>query len=394
MVTLGMALTKRLHLAHVNVRRTKKDMEVLRREATALLDTYKEAHEQATERVRVLVAHEQQLESILLRADEQPAGDSPMDVPQPRDANAAATAIQVSMALPTWDGRDAGRAQREAGYDVSHLEDVRFVRGLLALTRRKVHEYEERLRESNGLFVREGGLLEPGAGVDGGQEALASSLHGSAKRASGCAGVGEAALKRPKPAGADMGNGLRPPEATGIPASAADHGDVLGARADAGDVEDTGEGSGGAREGPPAHAGQRGVEGGATTPQPAPAAGVRRAPATEEAVQRAPSVQLSAEQLHVVRLVREGRNVFFTGPAGTGKSTTLRAVVAQLHADHGEGAVFVTASTGARPTSALRAGEAAQPNPSHVLYLLRRRYRFTPCGRHHTSPVRWRRLSK
>lgn len=41
-----------------------------------------------------------------------------------------------------------------------------------------------------------------------------------------------------------------------------------------------------------------------------------------------------------------GRNVFFTGSAGTGKSFLLKRLVQRLKAEHGPDCVFVTASTG------------------------------------------------
>lgn len=41
-----------------------------------------------------------------------------------------------------------------------------------------------------------------------------------------------------------------------------------------------------------------------------------------------------------------GRNVFFTGSAGTGKSFLLKRLVQRLKAEHDSECVFVTASTG------------------------------------------------
>ena len=63
--------------------------------------------------------------------------------------------------------------------------------------------------------------------------------------------------------------------------------------------------------------------------------------------------QLTAEQLAAVAAVKNLRNVFLTGAAGTGKTTTLHAVVAALVGVHGRGQVFVTASTG-KPISGHR----------------------------------------
>jgi len=60
-------------------------------------------------------------------------------------------------------------------------------------------------------------------------------------------------------------------------------------------------------------------------------------------------VFLSAEQQRVLRVVvDEGKSIFFTGPAGTGKSVLMRAIVSDLHRTYkvGSGQVAVTASTG------------------------------------------------
>lgn len=56
---------------------------------------------------------------------------------------------------------------------------------------------------------------------------------------------------------------------------------------------------------------------------------------------------LSKEQQAIVEhVVREKRNVFFTGSAGTGKSVVLRQLVNELRQKYGQFAVGVTASTG------------------------------------------------
>ncbi len=54
------------------------------------------------------------------------------------------------------------------------------------------------------------------------------------------------------------------------------------------------------------------------------------------------SVSLSAEQLRVVTAAEEGRSVFFTGCAGSGKSLVLREIVRRLPPQ----STFVTATTG------------------------------------------------
>ncbi|RFU73433.1 dna helicase pif1, atp-dependent [Trichoderma arundinaceum] len=61
------------------------------------------------------------------------------------------------------------------------------------------------------------------------------------------------------------------------------------------------------------------------------------------------AVHLSKEQEHVLDLVvNQGKSVFFTGPAGTGKSVLMRAIISQLRSKHARDRerVAVTASTG------------------------------------------------
>lgn len=57
-----------------------------------------------------------------------------------------------------------------------------------------------------------------------------------------------------------------------------------------------------------------------------------------------PVIELSEEQRRVLRLVESGKNIFFTGPAGTGKSVLLRAIIELLRCKTGE--VAITAPTG------------------------------------------------
>jgi DNA replication protein DnaC len=54
-------------------------------------------------------------------------------------------------------------------------------------------------------------------------------------------------------------------------------------------------------------------------------------------------IDLNEEQQKGVDLILDGRNVFYTGPAGTGKSHVLRAFVGQLEAQGKH--VYITAPT-------------------------------------------------
>jgi ATP-dependent DNA helicase PIF1 len=58
-----------------------------------------------------------------------------------------------------------------------------------------------------------------------------------------------------------------------------------------------------------------------------------------------PSIELSDEQKNILELVKSGRNIFFTGPAGTGKSVLLRAIIHYLRSVYG-GNIGITAPTG------------------------------------------------
>lgn len=61
---------------------------------------------------------------------------------------------------------------------------------------------------------------------------------------------------------------------------------------------------------------------------------------------RAP-IELSAEQRFLLtKVIEEGKSVFFTGSAGTGKSVLLRQLIQELKAVYSPGQVAVTASTG------------------------------------------------
>ncbi|CCL98608.1 uncharacterized protein FIBRA_00610 [Fibroporia radiculosa] len=69
---------------------------------------------------------------------------------------------------------------------------------------------------------------------------------------------------------------------------------------------------------------------------------------TNNAPGRTAPISLSQEQQHILQLVREGQNIFYTGSAGTGKSVLLREIIAIMRAKHSRSpdAVAVTASTG------------------------------------------------
>ncbi|OCH88720.1 hypothetical protein OBBRIDRAFT_67058 [Obba rivulosa] len=58
-----------------------------------------------------------------------------------------------------------------------------------------------------------------------------------------------------------------------------------------------------------------------------------------------PTLQVSQEQNDVLQMVREGRNVFITGSAGTGKSVLLREIIKE-RGGLGTRKLAVTASTG------------------------------------------------
>ncbi|UKZ71826.1 uncharacterized protein TrAtP1_013376 [Trichoderma atroviride] len=70
---------------------------------------------------------------------------------------------------------------------------------------------------------------------------------------------------------------------------------------------------------------------------------------THDASNKGEAIHLSKEQERVLDLVvNQGKSVFFTGPAGTGKSVLMRAIITQLRAKHARDRerVAVTASTG------------------------------------------------
>ncbi|KAF9455003.1 hypothetical protein P691DRAFT_9540 [Macrolepiota fuliginosa MF-IS2] len=60
----------------------------------------------------------------------------------------------------------------------------------------------------------------------------------------------------------------------------------------------------------------------------------------------APEITLSPEQRNILGIVKAGGNVFFTGPAGTGKSVLLRAITKALLETKPFDTIAVTATTG------------------------------------------------
>jgi hypothetical protein len=75
----------------------------------------------------------------------------------------------------------------------------------------------------------------------------------------------------------------------------------------------------------------------------------RRPAATQQAAsakQQSPTYELSATQQQVMDACMRGCNVFYTGGAGTGKSTLLTVLIGKLAKEHGSRAVYVAATTG------------------------------------------------
>jgi ATP-dependent DNA helicase PIF1 len=68
----------------------------------------------------------------------------------------------------------------------------------------------------------------------------------------------------------------------------------------------------------------------------------RPAPTT---ILAAPKVSLSAEQKAVLDRIKQGKSIFFSGSAGTGKSVLLREIISELR-DRDTNALGITASTG------------------------------------------------
>ena len=78
-------------------------------------------------------------------------------------------------------------------------------------------------------------------------------------------------------------------------------------------------------------------------------------------IQKKESTSLNEEQVRAVDLVKSGKNVFLTGPPGTGKSLTLCEMIKALESSQGAGCVLKTAPTGA--AALLIGGQTLNSNP-------------------------------
>ncbi|KXN87451.1 ATP-dependent DNA helicase pfh1 [Leucoagaricus sp. SymC.cos] len=69
---------------------------------------------------------------------------------------------------------------------------------------------------------------------------------------------------------------------------------------------------------------------------------------TSTKVNKVAKIFLSQEQTHILKLVKEGNSIFYTGSAGTGKSVLLREIIKTMKNVHSRTpeAVAITASTG------------------------------------------------
>ncbi|GME78004.1 unnamed protein product [Ambrosiozyma monospora] len=69
-------------------------------------------------------------------------------------------------------------------------------------------------------------------------------------------------------------------------------------------------------------------------------------PDPEKVQKQHQAIVLSEEQNKVIELALQGKSIFYTGSAGTGKSLLLRSLIKTLKQTHEKGGVAVTASTG------------------------------------------------
>lgn len=93
---------------------------------------------------------------------------------------------------------------------------------------------------------------------------------------------------------------------------------------------------------------RRGESGSGETRFSAPSSSVGSSSSSSTKPAKLAKLFLSQEQTHILKLVKEGYSVFYTGSAGTGKSVLLREIIKSMREVHSRTseAVAITASTG------------------------------------------------